>query len=177
MPDNNLYLNDAVERLAQGLISLADNDGDPIVERVQTFLFPYPNGPNWVCIHPSGLSRQEEPAGAPFKSQTWSVNVRIGVGNLNQEFGGIQQTKLWERLPIITNWITEHPHLQFATATSMLTYLNTTVGVKVVPGAIQSRVENLETAKYLWTEIIVQMPFRVPMLEVKYQDGERSTVI
>jgi hypothetical protein len=172
VPESNTYLEEAVTRLAQGLESLTDSDGNDIVETAQLFLEPYPSGPNWVCLHTFGLARSEEVQGFPMLEQTWNVNMRIGTGNLNQEYGGIQQTKLWQRAPIITNWITEHPHLQFEGATDLLTYLDTTIGVKVAPGAVQSRVENLETGKFLWAEVIVQIPFRVPMKIIKYQDGQ-----
>ncbi len=176
MPDNNLYLIDAVKRLGQGLESLNDSAGDPIIEAVQLYLEPYPTGSNWVCLHPFGLTREEKPAGAPFKEQTWGINARVGVGNLGQEYGGIQQAKLWERLPVITNWITEHPHLQFAGATSLLTYLDTTIGVSVQPGATRSRIERLETGNFIWSELTVQIPFRVPMNVIKYQDGQEIEV-
>jgi hypothetical protein len=172
VPDDNLYLNDAVEQMMVGIETLTDSDGDDIAETVRTFLFPYPTGSNWICAHTASLSRQEKPAGSPHIEQTWGVPVRIGVGNIGQELGGIQQTKLWERLPIVINWITEHPHLQYAGNTELPTYLDTTIGVKVQPGAANSRVEQTETGHVLWTEIIVQIPFRIPITLIKYQDGQ-----
>ncbi|MCK5641864.1 MAG: hypothetical protein KAJ19_13760 [Gammaproteobacteria bacterium] len=182
MPTDNEYLKDAVERLCQGLVTIREdpdeegNLGDLIVTSAQTYALPYPSGSDWVTANPLRLSRQEQPQGSPFVEQTWDVPTKIGIGNLGQELGGIQQAKLWERIPMIINWITEHPHLQFAEATEALTYLDTTIGVKVSPGAIQARVEDQETSKIIWFEIIVQIPFRVPMNTEKYQDGQLITV-
>ena len=174
MATDNLYIMNAVTRMAQGLISLVDSDGDDIVENVQLFLFPYPGGSNWICVHSPRLITQEKSGGK--HKQVWSINLRIGVGNLGQELGGIQQTKLFERIPIIANWITEHPHLQFAGATNLLTYLDTTIGISVQPGTTQSRVENTETGHFIWAELTVNIPFSLDMSITKYQDGQLITV-
>ncbi|MHC5061989.1 MAG: hypothetical protein ACYTFK_12995 [Planctomycetota bacterium] len=172
MPDSNLYLKEAVDRLIEGLATLTDSDGDNIVIETQAFIEPYPTGSDWAAANPFRLSRQEQPQGSPTIEQTWDVPIKIGIGNVGMEYGGIQQEKLWERIPIVVNWITEHPHLQFAQATSLLTYLDTTIGVKVAPGSVQAIPEDQETGKLLWFNITVQIPFRIPMNIVKYQDGQ-----
>jgi hypothetical protein len=169
---DNLYLYNAVKQLAQGLLGLSDDDGDSIVEVVQLFIEPYPTQDNWVCLHGFGLTRQQEPDGFPAIKQTWDVSMRVGIGNLNAEYGGIQQSKLWERIPTIINWIETHPHLQFAGNTDLPQYLDTTVGVKMRPGSIATRVEELETGKVIWGEFGVLIPFRIQRTIIKYQDGQ-----
>jgi hypothetical protein len=172
MPANNLYLKNAIERLAIGLVGLKDSENDLVVNKVQTYALPYPTEDNWVTISPFGLARNSKIVAFPVMEQVWNVALRAGVGNLGAEYGSIQQTKLWERLPIITNFITEHPHLQFAGYTDELEYLDTTIGVKIADGAVQARVERQETGDILWVQVTVQIPFQVPMKIIKYQDGQ-----
>jgi hypothetical protein len=172
VPESNTYLQEAIERLCQGLVTITDSDGDNIVMSAQTFIEPYPTGSDWAAANPLRLARQDQLQGSPVVQQIWDVPVRIGIGKLGQELGGIQQAKMWERIPLVINWITEHPHLQFAQATDQLTYLDTTVGVKAQTGAINARPEDTEKGKILWFDITVQIPFRIPMDIIKYQDGQ-----
>ena len=174
MPESNTYLKEAVNRLVQGLKTIIDSDGTTIITDAQAFIEPYPTGTNWATVHPFGLVRQEEVQGRPLVLQTWNIPIRVGIGNLGMEEGGIQQEKLWEWIPLVTNWITEHPTLQFAAVADEddLTYLDNTVGVKALPGAMQARIEDKVATKLVRFEIIVAIPFRVPIKKIQYQDGE-----
>lgn len=170
------YLKDVADNLEIGLAGLVDSDGEPTNLRVQKYLLPYPTEPSWVCIHMFGSTMTAEQEGGPRRSnQTWEMPIRVGIGDLGQEWTGIQQEKMFEILPLIVNTILAHPNMTFTGATEKPRYLSPE-GASIRPG-FQTNIETVETGKILWVEFVITLPFIVDLTVIKHNpDGTEITL-
>jgi len=171
----NTYLRQAVENIRDSLATLTDSDGDRVAGRVQSFLFPYPTTPTWICVHPFGLSFTQQPAGMPWQRQVWTIAIRIGVGSMGQDYVGNVQEKLWETIPLVSNYLFTHPHLTFTNTQAIPDYLDTGAGIGV-PSIRGIGDEQLQSGNVLWVELGVPVPFNVPLTLLKHQDGKEIEV-
>lgn len=106
------YLDKAIDAIVAGLEMLADENGDPLLKKVQKYLYPLPTAYPHIVIYQGG-DGEITPDSSDMANQSFLVVLRYVIGEVGQGYTGELQNRLWTDYPKITNHLYHHNLLNF----------------------------------------------------------------
>jgi hypothetical protein len=157
------YLNQAVHNLAEGLRLLTDARGQPLVASVQNYLEPLPTTSTWMALMPGQTQLGiNENMGTDYDRQIYNVIIRWVVGTRGEMFDGELSGLVWQHLPLLINYINQHPALVFHERQAQIENLSPE-GVRCTGATRQGTFR--DDPEHIGIEVAVTVPFHIEIPE------------